>query len=150
MRKLFVFAAVVMHCSLAHAQTTATNCTPYGWSVRCTSTTVPSFDWSAWVKQGDEDRANSITAQQLELERQQMEYQFRIQQQQLESERQQLNQQQQALAEAQEKARRAESRFVPEGVFLNSETQLGDGTKRCSFNNGAKRVIASTADCWTK
>jgi hypothetical protein len=39
-------------------------------------------------------------------------------------------------------------RAVPQGVFLNSETNLGDGTKRCRFDNGTERVIALNADCF--
>jgi curved DNA-binding protein CbpA len=42
----------------------------------------------------------------------------------------------------------ARIRVVPEGVLLTSETNLGDGTKRCRFNNGTERVIPFAADCF--
>jgi len=41
-------------------------------------------------------------------------------------------------------------RAVPEGVFLDRETRLGDGTKRCVFNNGYERVIPVAGDCFSR
>lgn len=55
-----------------------------------------------------------------------------------------------ATSASEEALARNARRFVPEGVFLNSEMSLGDGTKRCSFSNGVNRVIGIYEDCWTK
>jgi hypothetical protein len=89
-----------------------------------------------------------LQQQQLELQRQQMQQQLWLQQQQLELQRQQFVQQQQALQQAQQGAVQSSPRAVPEGVFLNSETTLENGTKRCRFSNGLERVIPTSADCF--
>jgi outer membrane protein TolC len=152
--------AVAFIASAASAQTTNTICRNFYGTVQCSSNTtpgIPPFDWQAWQRtQAAQDQARAaqqqveIQRQQLELQREQMQYQMQLQEQQLAMQREQLQQQQQAFQEAQERARRAEARVVPEGVLLNCEKPLGDGTKRCSFSNGVKRVIGLAEDCWTK
>ena len=37
---------------------------------------------------------------------------------------------------------------VPQGVFLNSKTDLGNGEMKCNFANGFTRVISRDGDCF--
>jgi beta-N-acetylglucosaminidase len=89
-----------------------------------------------------------LQQQQLELQRQQMQQQLLQQKQQLELQRRQFVQQEQILQQDQQTVVQASPRAVPDGVFLNSETILENGTKRCRFSNGLERVIPTSADCF--
>lgn len=41
-----------------------------------------------------------------------------------------------------------QTRVVPQGVLLNSRTDIGNGSFRCTFSNGFTRVIFSDTDCF--
>ena len=41
-----------------------------------------------------------------------------------------------------------QTRIVPEGTFLSSQTDIGNGKMKCSFNNGFTRVIPIGSNCF--
>lgn len=42
----------------------------------------------------------------------------------------------------------SQARVVPQGVLLNSRTDVGNGRFKCTFSNGVTRVISSNDDCF--
>lgn len=89
-----------------------------------------------------------VQIQQQQLEMQQMRFELELERQRLEIAK--LRQQQVVPQPSNTSRGQDPNRIVPQGVYLNSEVSLDNGTKRCTFDNGLKRVIPEDANCWKK